>query len=415
MHWLLLLIPVFATILLLLFAPKHKVTWWEHLIMYGVTSISILITIAVVKISAVTDTEYWNNKAIRVTYYESWNEYIHKTCSSTCCCDSKGENCQTTYYDCSYVQEHSAYWEIEDDGGHSINISKEEYQRIVKKWNVAPVFREMNHPYYTKDGDAYYADFPGGDEKIECVVTSHSYTNKVQAADNIFKFPEVKKEAVKKYDLYEYPRIYDGYKQDGILGDGDKTQYIAEQKMQALNAKLGRIKQLKAFILIYTNQPEEAGRLQESYWKGGNKNEYVLTIGVDDKDNIQWVHPFSWAKKSIVKVEMENFLYKQKVLNLSETVDFMYKELDENFERKPFSEFNYLRIRPKGKHILIAGIIILLIVGGIVAWVLTNEFENTIEHYGKQKNNNFNKVISEKYIKFVRWFKELMLKLKLIK
>ncbi len=412
MHWLLLSIPVIATILILLFAPKHKVTWWEHLIMYGTTIVSILITILVVKVSSVTDTEYWNNKATRVTYYESWNEYIHQTCSSTCCCDSKGENCTTTYYDCSYVKEHHAYWEIEDDGGHTINIDKEEYQRIVKKWGVMPTFREMNHPYHTKDGDAYYVDFPNQDEKIECVVTQHSYTNKVQAVDNIFKFATIKKDDKKKYELYDYPKIYDGYKQDAILGDGDMTQFIAEQKMQTLNAKLGRKKQLKAFILIFTNQPQEAGRMQESYWQGGNKNEYILTIGVDDKNNIQWVYPFTWAKKSIVKVDVESFVLKQKVLKLDEVVDYMYNELDQNFERKPFAEFNYLKVRPKPRHILISGIIILLVIGGLCVWILTNEFENTEQQYSsdKKRKNSVKDTLLENYIKFVTWLKKLMLK-----
>ncbi|MDR1405794.1 MAG: hypothetical protein LBI89_01140, partial [Prevotellaceae bacterium] len=67
------------------------------------------------------DVEYLGYYATRVEYYESWDEWIKKTCKNR-----KGEE-----YDCSYCQRHSAFWLINDNGGKSERIARSEYDEIV--------------------------------------------------------------------------------------------------------------------------------------------------------------------------------------------------------------------------------------------------------------------------------------------
>jgi hypothetical protein len=211
---------------------------------------------------------------------------------------------------------------------------------------------------------------------VECIVTKHSYENKVPATHNVFNFQKVTEKDKENYSLYEYPEIYDGFKQKHILGIGDKTQSRAEQNMQLLNAELGHKKQLKAFILIFKNQSKQAGIMQEAYWQGGNKNEFVLTIGVDNQNNIHWAYPFTWAEHSNVKVNTREYVLAQKKLNLEDISNFLYTELDKNFVRKQFSEFSYLTLEPSGTAIIWSAVILVIITVGLVFWFATNEFDD---------------------------------------
>lgn len=374
MIWLLMFVPVVATLVALLFIPKHKIAWWEYLSLFGVTLLIIVISKVTIETTMTSDTEYWGEIAVQVEYEGKWDEYIHKTCSRTVSC---GKNCKTTvYYDCSYVRHHPPKWRIKSNRT-SISISKEQYNRIKAKWgNEEKIgIHKRKHTY----DDGIYSSFWTRDRQlIECMVTKHSYENRVQAAHTVFDFQEVTEEDVVEYGLYEYPEIYDNYKQNNILGKGDASQMVAERNMRILNAELGPKKQVKAFVLLFENQPKQAGIMQEAYWKGGNKNEFVLAIGIDKNKKIKWAYPFSWAEKSIVKIETRDYVMKQEYLNLSDISKFLYDELDKNFQRKHFSEFSYLTVQPITKSIIIVMIIIILFNTGMLFWFAKNEFDDEL-------------------------------------
>ena len=350
-----LVIPVFTAIILW-FWFKHKTVWWEFLIPFAASIIVILIFKYTAEWSRTRDIEYWGGSVINTEYYEDWNEYIHQTC--TCCCDKDGNNCTT--YDCSYVSYHSEYWKITGSNGENIRISKQQYELLVKKFNNE-VFVDLHRGYYTNDGDKYVSTWDKNKETLEPIITVHSYENRVQVSNSVFNYPEVKEKDVKQYKLYEYPEIYDNYKQKCILGVGDSTQILAERKFQILNSELGYKKEVKVFVLLYQNLPIRTAELQESYWKGGNKNEFIVCIGIDDKMNVKWCKPFSWSEVAEPKIRTRNFVQKQDKLNLSELSDFLYKELNNNFIRKKFKEFSYLTVEPTTGQTIAAFIITLII------------------------------------------------------
>ena len=370
MIWFLMLIPVLATAVAFMFIPKHKITWWEYLALYGVTILTILISKFAIEKSMTSDTEYWSEIAIEVVYEGKWDEYIDETCE--CCCDDEGMNCST--YDCSWIKHHPASWRIKSNRT-SISISQSQYERVKAKWGNEE--RTGSHSRKHSYDDGIFSSFWTRErDLIECMVTKHSYENRVQAAHTVFDFEEVTNEDIVKYKLYDYPKIYDNYKQNHILGNGDASQKYAEKTMRILNAELGPKKEAKAFILLFENQTKESGIMQEAYWKGGNKNEFVLTIGIDKDKKVQWVHPFSWAEKSIVKVEARDYVLKQEYLNLSKISTFLYDELDQKFVRKKFSEFNYLTVQPTSKSIIIVLIIVFIFNVGMLIWFVYNEFDD---------------------------------------
>lgn len=380
--WFLMLVPVLATAVMFIFFDRNKIAWWEYAMLFGVSAVVIFFSKIIIETSMTSDIEYWGNVAYEVEYEGAYDEYIHQTCTRTVSC---GKNCtRTETYDCSYVEEYPPVWRIKDKNGNSVEITKNEYNRIKNKWGNEKK-TGVHSESYTYDNGIYGSFWKGERELLECIVTKHIYENRVQAAHTVFDFQDVSDEEIEKYGIYNYPKIYDGYKQIAILGKGDKTQKKAEKHMQILNAELGPKKEVKAFILLFKNKPKQAGIMQEAFWKGGNKNEFVLTIGIDDDNNIDWVYPFTWAEHSIVKIETREFVLSQNRLNLLEISNFLYDELNKNFVRKEFSEFNYLTVEPSTSSLIWSTIILIIITVGMVWWFVANNFDDDLMNKGPRK------------------------------
>ena len=373
---------------------RKKIAWWEYLSLLGCSFIIIVISKLIITTSMTSDTEYWSEPAYKVVYEGEWDEWIVDECSYDCMCstdDDGYESCMTCWEDCSYRDYHSASWRIISNSGKSYRISENEYEKIVDRWGGEKK-TGMHHGQDMHNDDGIYAAFcpEGKPELVECIVTTHSYTNKVQAAHSVHEYPEVTDKEVSKYKLKEYPKIHSSYKQKHILGTGDATQRYAEQNMSALNAELGPSKQCKAFIVVFKNQPEKAGELQEAYWKGGNKNEFVMTIGVDDKNKILWAHPFSWTENKVIKTTTENFVMQQEYLDLGKVSKYMHEELGAGFERKQFVDFDYLTAEPTNKSIRTTMVILIIVVAGLFVWFILNQHDETIigEYFKNLKNRD---------------------------
>lgn len=375
--WFLMIVPIIATLVMFLFFDRKRIAWWEYLFLFGASALVIFISKVVIESTMVSDKEFWGQTAYQVEYEGAYDEYIHKTCTESYACgtDSDGNTkyCDRTY-DCSYVENHGPKWRIKGSKGASIRISKSEYNRVKNKWGNEK--KTGSHRNYHSYDDGIFGSFwLDRDELVECIVTSHRYENRVKVAKSVFNFIEVTDEDKERLGLYDYPKIYDGYKQSVIIGYKDD---VAERKLQLLNGKLGPKKQVKVFILVFEGKTKEAGVMQEAYWKGGNKNEFILTIGIDKQGNVNWAHPFSWAERSIVKVNAREFVMSQEKLNLSGIADFLHDDLDKRFVRKSFSDFSYLTVEPTITSIVWASIILVIITIGLVAWFLLNDFDDNL-------------------------------------
>jgi hypothetical protein len=231
----------------------------------------------------------------------------------------------------------------------------------------------MHRSYHTINGDLYVTTWPGDDLRLEPMITKHSYENRIKASNSVFKFQDVDP---KKFGLFEYPDVTNYYNQNCILGNGGITQPVANLQLNKWNAKFGAAKQIRVFILVFRNQPVEAGFEQECYWKGGNKNEFVVTLGVNDKDEITWCHPFSWTEVEILKIEVREAIAKQNVtLNLEKIVQDLTPRL-QAFKRKSFKDFEYLTVEPPTWCIVLTFLISIGCNVGVAYWVVNNEFQD---------------------------------------
>lgn len=369
------LVPVLLGVILVVFF-RHKIVWWELVIPFIYTVVFVLIAKYIAVSSLTYDTEYLGGYVTEVRYYEDWNEYIHRMCSYKC-----GKT--TCWRDCSYVKYHPEYWEAETTLG-TFTISEQRYNQLRKKFNSETRFVDMHRHYHTNDGDMYSTFWRGDDEGLEPVTVEEHYENKPKASLNVFHFGQVDSTDYNRFKPVDYPVIHDLWNQDCILGYSDPA---AERQLEILNARLGGVHHMRAYIVIFKNQPREAGIVQERYWEGGNKNEIVICIGVDDANNVQWGYDFSWTERQDYKIEIRNFAEGQKKLDLSSVVSFLDTETKTKWKIRDFKEFDYLTIEPTISQVIWI-LILTFITNGLVGWwIVVNDFEAEYHSSKKRRKN----------------------------
>lgn len=375
MEWLAMLVPIIGVIILYVWFRKETL-WWETLIPLAGIAIFIMVFKFTAEHFMTSSEEYWSGYITKVEYYEPWNEYIHRTCTRTVSC---GDNCtRTETYDCSYVRWHSEKWIIFDNNGFRFNVSKKYYDYIVNKFGTGKTFIDMNRNYHTQDGDMYRTIWDGDKQKSEIITFTKNYENRVKVSNSVFNFQDVSDEDFLEYGLFDCPDVK-GLKQKSLLGISDPK---VERKLEILNGFLGKKKEVKVFIMVFNGQPEKAAELQESYLKGGNKNEFILCIGLDsNKVAADWVYPISWNTNKILNINVRDYVLEQDTLNLSKTVDFLYDEIDKNFVRKHFSEFSYLKVELTNGQLIAVWIVSIIITILLCVWVVNNPFMDESEHY----------------------------------
>jgi len=343
MIWLALIIPIILLIAALLLF-REKITWWEPFLPFTATIILILIFKFAGQSSLTHDVEYLQYYVVQINYYEDWDEWITQTCSRECCCDSKGENCSTEYYDCSYRSYHSEYWTLVLNNGNEVNISQSYYNYLYQKFGSKRTIVNMHRDYYTIDGDKYESYYPNTYEAFEDYVIDHWYKNKIQASTSIFNFPKVDTTDIRIYGLYNYPELNEN-KLTPILARYNIS--AADQKQfEYLNGMLGLSKQVRVWICLFEKgQSRTAALMQKSYWKGGNKNEFVICIGLEPDGNVKWTEVFTWGENKILDVEVRDYLQNLNgTLNFTNLAKFLYPEVVQHWKRKSFKDFDYLNI-----------------------------------------------------------------------
>ncbi len=373
--WLIMLVPVIFVAILIVFF-RRKVVWWELAIPLGVSALLITIFKLTSQSIITNDIEYWGNYITRVQYYQPWDKWVDEMCSYDVASgtDSNGNTTYTTiYYDCSHSVNYGPEFFGILNSGDNVPISGGEYQRMKSLFGNNRLI-DLHRDYYQTDGDLMESDYDGSYEKYEFVATKHHYKNKVQASTQHF-FPKITPEEIALYNLYEYPPIKD-YSLPAILGyEGYIHDPIIDKKFDWLNGKLGMSKELRVWILLYKNSLPEAGIRQESLWKGGNQNELIVTIGIDENSDVQWAQVITWSEVEGLKPIIQRHVEEMGKLDLSELADFLYKKLERDFVRKDFAEFKYLTIEPPGWAMLVTFLVTLITNILLSFWIVKNEYD----------------------------------------
>ena len=395
-------------------------------------------------------TEYWGSTVTGVYEQEPYNYWQHQTCTRQVPCgtDANGNTqyCTETY-DCSHQVDVGPSWWAITNIDEKIKISENFYEELKARFGTGrkQVDVHRNHSARSKASGSRGTKFQGtrvgeysyqwktrwgGEEKTrKPYVSKHKYENRVKASDlSVFNISVVTDGQADTLGLFDYPEITSGWTYPTILGvDVSET---TQENFMKLNGKFGKTNQLRLWILVFKNKPQNTAVYQENYWVKGNKNELVVCIGIDDDNNIQWSHSFSWALSGTLTAEVKNAvldLYEYTVTttegkqmpmivpltkeiigttgmdtsklppafvlpipqNQVQKVDksefpvltdrtwnTYYQYLDKNlerFERRSFEEFSYLKVDPPKKAVIVIFIVAFLISLGTNIWVIKND------------------------------------------
>ncbi len=378
--WFFIFVPILAAIILLIFF-RSKVAWWELALLIVPSSLIILMMNTIMVSYRTGDTEYFGNYTTKVIYYEPWDEEVPCRHPIYCtesyeCGDGKTSRTCTRQYECGHehlydVDYHTEHWNKEDNSGNEWSISSNEYNVLKNRFSSKTYFVELNRDYHSIDGNAYHTDWKGESEKSDVLTTEHSYTNKIRCSHSIFKFEDIDEKTKKLWNLYDYPTVSNS-SQSILLGG--KADPVTERKLQYLNGYYGATKQFRMYVMIFKNQSIESAFKQRSYWEGGNKNEFIVCIGTDKVGKLDWVKCFSWMDKPELEVEVETYFRESKEINFTKFSDWMPKQIEQHWHRKPFKDFDYLEIELTDTQMWWIMTIVILYNIGISIWIIKNKF-----------------------------------------
>lgn len=410
-----LLIPIFFGIVMILFFSK-KVTWWEMIVPTLVGLIIIFSMKSCDKASNVSDIEYLSQHVVTAVHEEEWNEWIKKTCSERYACgteshtDSKGHTTTSTkyctrYYDCSYCENHPEHWYIIDDSGEQYSISKEYYNKLMQSWHNE-TFVDMHRHYYTIDGNKYTTTWDKNKSTLVTTHRTHSYENKVQASHSIYNYADVNDSDKVLYKLFEYPHI-NNYQQNPIM----TYNYFVSQKDQdyanTINGLLGKKKQVQYFVCIWKDKPYSSSTMQQAYWKGGNKNEIIVCIGVDKANKVTWTNVFTWSEKDIVRIKIRDYVlgFKGQVINLNMLTDYSYNTIESQWKRKNFHDFDFLEVDLTDTQVTWIYIIVIIFSLGLCVFAVLNDINP--DYKTTQWEQNIKNKLKNKLDYVNRFFRKL--------
>lgn len=150
----------------------------------------------------------------------------------------------------------------------------------------------------------------------------------------------------------------------------DVNNHLARQ-----NAIIGKDKEVVVWFLVHNNLDPFTRHMQESLWKGGHKNEFVVSLRVDSlSSNVVWGHVFSWTDSEITKIRVRDFATSIDKLTdepLKELIDFTINKITLTYKRKPFKEFKYLKVSIPLNVVLLVYFLQILLNLGVGFYVVT--------------------------------------------
>ena len=371
-------IPFVVSIILLIFFRK-KIVWWEYI---ALISISVLVTyisrwIAIEFLE--DDIEYLGGYITKITHYDDWDEWITKTCTRRVP-DGEDEDGNTKYrtetYDCSYREYHPERWKYTDNYGHEEYFfdGESEFNRALEELGRPRMqFRDMHRDYYTKDGDAQDYFWDKTVQHIRPLTWTHTYKNKINSSYSLFNFEDIKDEQADSLGLFRYPKVIDN---DQAIVLGYNLPKAVNKNYKYINAMYGPTKQFRLYVLVFKDKPIEISEKQKSYWKGGNKNEFIVCLGYNTKTKtVTWCNPFSWCDKPSLEVATKNYFRSHPCTGITYYPEFLKKNIN-LWKRKSFADFDYIRNYPTHTQNIVIVCIIFILNIILAIFFLENEYEN---------------------------------------
>jgi hypothetical protein len=360
-----LVVPALIVIYLAVY-HRSEVTKWELGLVFATSIGSVIVGTALGNKYGLGAEEYLTGVIHQSYYYHAYDS--HYT-------DSKGKR---------HTVHHSPYWQVRDQHGNKTNVSHSCYNSLRDKWGGDSAYGITSPPHSDSWGGVIsYVPWDKKLETLQVMTTKNIYENRIRHSHSVFRYQDVSEKEAKEANLFDYPGVSE-YKTYHILNKHPSVSTAeAEHNLREwLGWNAGRL-QLNVYILIWHNTPYETAVLQERYWQGGNKNEFIICTSLDNDGKVQWSHSISWTPQERLKVDVQNYVRDQKKLNLPDLVKYLETELPKSWVRRDFAEFKYLAVELPWWALLMAYLIPIGVTGGVAIWVVVNEYEeSSFGYYG---------------------------------
>lgn len=310
------------------FVLRTTFNWKELAVSVVVVSILVVATIQLGKYGQTQDTEVWNSKiTAKKRVQDYWEESYDCNCTTYSCGTSKSprtcETCQTCYRD-----HYTVDWFAKSP------IGKFRFKYLDSGYKS--VYKTPDPARYTKCkvGEPASKEF--------------TYTNYVQAVPNSLFHDDSTIAEQYAGKIPGYPRVYDYYRINRVLNVDSK---ISAEEVKTLNTNLnqeltslGATKQANIIVILTELDDPNYRYAVENKWQGGEKNDVVIFIGLDDH-KITWVDVMTWALNSgneMFHVTMRDGIIDMKDFDVATLTPFISKTITKLYDRPFMRDYEYL-------------------------------------------------------------------------
>lgn len=297
-------------------------------------------------------TEYVSSYGTLARHHDKWTE-IKKGKRSVPRTDANGKTTYKTEEFTTYI-DHPESWELLTNSGTLISISSDYFDFIYRTWQVRSRSTSttgdniVGGVRYSQeiDFDDVLDDFRGIDSftsplkwKYITITQKHRYINRVKASNSIYNFRKVTEKEANTLGLFDYPSV--SYEQDAILGrevDGGE-----QHTYKLFNAIYEPQNNIHLFVLCFdSDKGIEIAEDQRAYWHGGNRNEFVICLGLKH-DEVKWSHAFSWMDDPSLCYRTVEYFRQNPKLDFNAFIEWLRSNLD-LWQPKDFDDFKYIDV-----------------------------------------------------------------------
>ena len=292
-----------------------------------------------------SSTEYLGSMVQEINHEEGWTELVEIRETRT---DKNGNSYTLTRIDERY---HKEKYYLYTTRGSKIDTDYRFFFYVRDLWSV-PRHTLSWEGRHIKGGVRFGSRYKRFDldwedlenpEKWVPITEKHSYTNKIKVSNSIFKFEKIGKPQAVEMGLLDYPSIYSN-DAPCVLSNDILVSPFVDDLFRKFNARYAPEYQMRLYILLFDADKGVAiSEHQRVYWQGGNKNEFVVCIGINPDQEVDWARAFSWSDEQIKEVETAQWLMEHPELDWIEFHDWLRFHLMD-WKRKEFKDFDYISI-----------------------------------------------------------------------
>lgn len=290
-------------------------------------------------------TEYLGSIVRSIHFEEEWVELTEYTDTKT---DDKGCSHQVKRIRERYHREEYYFFTTL---GSRIKCDYRFYSSVKSVWQLPGHYKRWSGREIkggSRGGISYrFDDFSPSErqniDKWVPITEAHKYKNKVRSSNSIWKYETIDDKRAAELGLIPYPEITD-YDAPCILSIDRIIPGDADRLFRRFNAGIAPAVEMRLYILLYdSGRGIGISELQKAYWQGGNKNEFVICMGLDAIGDVEWAQAFSWADYQHKEKEVCQWLMARRRLDWKALFHYLHHHLSD-WKRKEFADFDYIHI-----------------------------------------------------------------------